>query len=449
MNTLRLIFRKITENFWLKLLSLFFAFFLWIVVVSIDNPVMTLPFSSIPVTVENAVLMEKDGKSFELADSSKTVTVNVRAERSVLSELSRDNFKATIDMSHLDGDRVPIEVKATKYADKIQSITPRQEFAKVTVEDLQKAQFKIHVETTGTAAEGYTVGTTSIENNVIRVSGPASVVSTINRAEVGVNVSGLTGEILSTEEILLLDGEGDIVDASSLDLSITHTLAKVEIWQIKKVPIHYGVSGTPADGFAFTGATASSLTEVSVTAADSILQKVTEISIPSDAINLDGAKETLSKTLSLSNYLPGGVRLAYPEEESEISISAFVEELTIREITVPVSYITPDGVPSGMMATILAFPEYITSTIRGLKDDLDKMDVDAVTGIADLSGVEAGEDGKVAPDVYNALVKLNLPDRIDQVSVSEVRVLLQIDVNSGVSENTAAEAPAGADDSIE
>ena len=84
--------KKLTGNLGLKIISLGLAFLLWLFVVSIENPVMTLSFTSIPVTIENADVMEAQGKAFELADSSRTVTVTVKAERSVLSELSRDNI---------------------------------------------------------------------------------------------------------------------------------------------------------------------------------------------------------------------------------------------------------------------------------------------------------------------------------------------------------------------
>ena len=71
METFIAFFKKLTSNIGLKLLSLGLAFLLWLFVVSIENPVMNLSFTSIPVSVENADVMEKDGKAFELADSRR------------------------------------------------------------------------------------------------------------------------------------------------------------------------------------------------------------------------------------------------------------------------------------------------------------------------------------------------------------------------------------------
>ena len=135
--------QKLIHNVGLKILSIALAFLIWLVVVSIDNPVKTQVFTSIPVSVENADVMEKAGQAYEVAGSSRTVSVSVKAERSILSQLSRDNFTASIDLSEYSNGRVPIEVKATKYADRIISVTPRTAYASVSVEELEETQFSI------------------------------------------------------------------------------------------------------------------------------------------------------------------------------------------------------------------------------------------------------------------------------------------------------------------
>ncbi len=43
--------RKLTGNIGLKLVSLILAFLMWLFVVSIENPVMSFSFSSIPLSL--------------------------------------------------------------------------------------------------------------------------------------------------------------------------------------------------------------------------------------------------------------------------------------------------------------------------------------------------------------------------------------------------------------
>ena len=104
--------KKLTNNVGLKILSILFAFLLWLVVVSVDDPVTTKPFSSIPVELINTQAVTGQGSVYEVLDNSDMASIHVTAKRSVLDSLSRDNFKATADMTRMDGNLVPIEVKA-------------------------------------------------------------------------------------------------------------------------------------------------------------------------------------------------------------------------------------------------------------------------------------------------------------------------------------------------
>ena len=221
MNIFKAIGEKLIHNLGLKILSVFLAILIWIVVVSIDNPVKTQVFTSIPVEVENADVMESAGKAYEVNDSSKTVSVSVRAERSILSQLSRDNFEASIDLSDYSNGRVPIIVRATKYADRITSVVPRNAYAIVKVEDLGEQQFSIEAEAIGDVSEGYSIGDISVANNIVKVSGPDSIVSTIDRALVAVSVKGITRDIRTDAPIMFYDRNGKMIDASELTLSRT------------------------------------------------------------------------------------------------------------------------------------------------------------------------------------------------------------------------------------
>ena len=50
---------KYMENLSLKVIALFFAVFLWLIVINIDDPVDTQTFDNIPVEVKNEQVKEK------------------------------------------------------------------------------------------------------------------------------------------------------------------------------------------------------------------------------------------------------------------------------------------------------------------------------------------------------------------------------------------------------
>ncbi len=446
MNALSVFWKKLTQDAGLKILSLFLAFLLWLVVVSIDNPMMTLPFSSIPVTVENADVMAEDGKAFELTDSSRNVSISVRAERSVLSELARDNFRATVDMTELDGNRVPIEVKATKYADRIQSITPRQAYATVVVEDLMESQFAVRVETVGTLERGYTVGSTTLGNNLVRVSGPESVVSTVDHAAVQVDVTGMVSDIHTTEKIRLLDSDGNVVDTSSLTLSITESYVSVSMWKVKEVPVYCTPEGTPAPGFAYTGVVNISPEALKVTGTDKTLSKISEITIPAAAVSMEGASGTVEVTVDISQYLPDGIYLL--EGKSEVTVTAEVEMLETRIISVPIANLTVTNVPDGMRSNAENLPAQISVTVQGLREILDQVNPAEIRGTASLAAVQPDANGNITPDLYDAAVALDLPEGVIQGPAS-IQLLLQVNTETSEQEQTAESPAEGGEEETE
>ena len=417
--------KKLTGNLGLKIVSLGLAFLLWLFVVSIENPVMTLSFTSIPVTVENADVMEAQGKAFELADSSRTVTVTVKADRSVLSELSRDNIKATVDMTELDGNRVPIAVKSSRYSDRIQAINPAKEYANVLIEDLAHAQFRIVVETTGSVPEGYAVGSTSVANNVVRVSGPESIVSSIAEAKVRINVSGMTSEIHTDVPILLLDEDGDPVDTSSLEISLNQVNASAEIWKVVEIPIHAGFSGTPAPGYLATGAVSIDPSTVFVTGDSKALSSAASITIPSTELDITGAVGDTAADVNISSLLPSGVYLDSSKSDGIVSVTAEVVEASAAVLQVPYANLTPAGLPEGMIIGNDMATSLVAVTVRGLQSDLDVLNGASITGTLDLSGIPLNENGTVTPGSYAGEVVLALPQGVTQ-DTAVAHVLLQM-----------------------
>ena len=438
MTTLKAFLKKITENVSLKLLSLGFAVLLWIVVVSIDNPVMTLPFSPITVDVVNADIMESEGKAFELSDSSRSIGISVKAERSVLSELSRDDFVAVVDMENIEGNRVPIEVKATRYADKIQSITPRQKYATVLVENLKSQQFKIQVVTTGEAPEGYAVGSSSLTTNVVRISGPESIVSTIDRAEVHVNVSNMTSEIHSIEKIILYDKNGSTVDASTLTFSITETEVTVDMWKTKEIAVRAGYTGNPAAGYAVSGTMKQSFSSVLVKGTDSALSEVSSISIPSNLLNIEGATGKVSKAINITGYLPAGLYLADSEENYELVLTVNIEALQAKEIEVPASNISIVNVPEGLSASLSESVTAVKVAVTGLATNLAEINAASITGTVDVAALkqQKGVDTLTA-NVYDANVVFSLPAGVTQGTAPSVSIVIQGAEKAAVSENNA------------
>lgn len=421
--------RIFTNNVWLKILALGLAVMIWLVVVSIDNPVKDQNFTQVPVTVLNGEVFEAAGQSYELEESSSTVTVTARAERSVLSQLSRDDFSATIDMTNYANGRVPIAVKANRLSDKILSVTPRTPYAVVKVEELGSKQFSIDYEISGEPSEGYSVGDVNLASNVVRVQGPESIVETIDKVLVRISVQGMTRDIRTETPIILIDRNGDEMDTSRLELSRSSVSVTVAIWADKEIPITYGYTGTPAEGFATTGNLTATINALELSGDPDALSGIGSITIPSSEIDISGATENYTTVIDVSAFLPAGTRPADMDMDTHSTVTVEIVAMNLMNVEVPVSNIAIDNIPPGYIAVIGADAMSVVTGVRGLPEVLATVDGSMLTGRIDMNDVKS-KNGLTewVPGIYDADVSFAYPEGIYSSGVTTtVSVILQAD----------------------
>ena len=196
--------KNLTDNLGLKILAVLCSIVLWLVVINIEDPVVRKNFSDIPVTITNMDAITSQGKVYEILDDTNVVNVTVSAKRSVISSISRDNIVATADMRELTFmNTVRIKLTTNESSDKLENIKSDTENLKVNVEDLKKVQMVIETTTVGEPGNGYLLGEMSTDQNLVRLSGPESVISKVARAAVEVSIDGITTSIKSEYPIKL------------------------------------------------------------------------------------------------------------------------------------------------------------------------------------------------------------------------------------------------------
>lgn len=111
--------KKVMNNFGLKILAVLFAVVLWIVVVNIDDPSNSKPYTT-SVSLENKSYITSMGKWADYLDGKNTITFSVYAKRSVHNTLTNANFTATADAQKIEYDektgtyRVPVVVTCNR-----------------------------------------------------------------------------------------------------------------------------------------------------------------------------------------------------------------------------------------------------------------------------------------------------------------------------------------------
>ncbi|MBR1391684.1 MAG: hypothetical protein IJ567_09650 [Lachnospiraceae bacterium] len=386
--TMKKLIKILTNNFILKIVALMSAIALWIVVMNVDDPTQSGYFTA-TVNIENAGYMAEQGKYFEIPDTSMTVRFKVTAIRSVMKNLSNSDFKAVADMEEIeqteDGYRVPLTITATRYATAVKFGNAVQ-YVYVNVENLATKQFTIKAVSSGEPAENCAVGDLDASPNVLKVSGPESVVNQVETVQATVNVTGASANLTDSVAPVLYDTDGNPVDSSRLTFNINSITVSVKILDVRSIPVEVSVTGDAGEGYAYTQLLVDP-EKVRIKGSAAALNAADKVVIPSDLINISGTTENVVRMIDITGYLPAGVELADANERN-VEITVVIEPYVTNTYEVPVSRITAENVPDGYQLTFS--DDTVSVDVTGLESDMDAFTIETLTAAIDLSGVGEG-----------------------------------------------------------
>ncbi|MDE6406563.1 MAG: hypothetical protein K2M20_13040 [Lachnospiraceae bacterium] len=417
---------KLTRNWGLKIASFLSAAVLWLVVTNINDPIMTYRVTDVPVTIKNENLITDRGQVYEVLDGTDMIdVVTVSAPRSIIDSLDRSNIVAVADINDLTSvDTVAIRLSTNKYNDKLDSIRGNIDSVRLSIEEKQTKSFSVKSVTTGEVREGFMVAGVSTDQNLIRVSGPQSVISQISKAQAEVDISGFSNDISTDSEVRLYDEEGKEITAANLEKSISKVRVSVEILERKDLPITCEVTGTPGDGFQLTGEVTFSKAVVAVAGKSKTLESVEAIAIPAGVLDVTDASEDVTALVDITKYLPDGVVLAENNFVGRVDVTAKIEAERDRAVRIPVGRIRFDGLPEGLRAVITEPANECSITFSGLLAVLNEVTAEEVTAVVDVEAWMADEDmSELTEGSYWMPVAASVEGRdLRQNGVAEVRV---------------------------
>lgn len=417
---------KLTQNWGLKIASFLSAAVLWLVVTNINDPIMTYRVTDVPVTIKNANLITDRGQVYEVLDGTDMIdVVTISAPRSIIDSLDRSNVVAVADINDLTSvDTVAIKLSTNKYNDKLDSIRGNIDSVRLSIEEKQTRPLPIKSVTTGEVREGFMVGSVSTDQNLIRISGPKSVISQVGKAQAEVDISGFSNNINTESEVRLYDAEGNEITATNIEKSISKVKVSVEILERKVLPLTCEVTGTPEDGFQFTGEITFSKGTVAVAGKSKILENVEAITIPAGVLDITDASEDVTVLADINQYLPDGVVLAEDDFVGRVNVTAKIEAERDRAVRIPVDRIRFDGLPEGYRAVITEPANECSITFSGLLAVLNEVTAEDVTAMVDIEAWMSGEDmDELTEGSYWMPVNAVVAGRdLAQSGVTEVRV---------------------------
>ena len=419
--------KKLTANLGLKILAVLFSVAIWFIVININDPVDKQVFRNIPVEILHEEAVINAGKVYEILDGTDVIDVTVWAKRSILDTLGEENIIATADMQEINfmDTMVRIKLSTNKYSNRLESIGSSTENMLVSIEDLKREQFVISVAPIGEPAEGYIIGNISTDQNAVSVSGPESIVSQVDRAEVSVNAEGLTQDIRTNVSIRLYDKDNKPVEDVNLKKSLDQVLVTLEILETRRVPLGLTFTGEPADGYALTGVVESNPSTVQIAGKGSTIRNISQIDIPDSVLDVTGCIGNLVETVELKQYLPDNVIIAEPDFNGKATITVHIEREITSRIAIDTNEVTIRGVPENMEARIESPEDIVNITVRGLSDHVSALNEAEIAARINLEECMARNNiTELEPGSYEMPLVLNLPEGIRQEEDVSVQVII-------------------------
>lgn len=273
------------------------------------------------------------------------------------------------------------------------------------------------------------VGSVSSDQNQVRISGPQSIISQVSKAQAEVDISGFVNNINTDCEVRLYNEAGEEITATNIEKSISKVRVSAEILEFKVVPFVCEVTGTPGEGYQFTGEVTFSKGSAKVAARSKILENVEAIEIPQGVLDVTGATEDVTVLVDINEYLPDGVSLVEDNFVGRVNVTAKIEAERERAVRIPVGQIRFDGLPAGYQAVITEPANECSVMFAGLLADLNVLTAQEVSAVVDLEtwmsaeGLEELTEGSYWMPVSAVAEGKNLR----QSGVTEVRVHILAD----------------------
>lgn len=404
---LGLALNSLKNNWSLAGLSLVLAVMLWVFVTDVENPTRTDFFpATIPVETVN---VSRDLAVASLSESA--VSVRISAPEDTWDDLTRDNFRASVDLSGVSQREVEVTVRVEVTGAggvEIVEVSPRR--VAVSLETVTSKAVPVLVQLAGAPPLGYAASPATVVPEQVMVSGPESLVNLVEEAVADVNLTGVRVSLEQVFSVTARDSHGGDIDGVTLQpntVAVDLPIVQQEFTTVYVV--NPAFRGVPAEGFTVTDVTVEP-SFVSVTGPIEVLQSISTVA--TEEVDIDGATSDVIRVVDVR--LPAGATV---QGQESVTVQVSVAPLGAAQSEVAFD-VTPrlDGLAPDLTATLS--PTVVRVRVAANISILSALSSSDVVVTLDVSGLAAG--------VHDVEVEVEVPPGVSVVSLdpSTVEVTL-------------------------
>ena len=373
---------SLTNNIGLKFLAVLIALVLWLAIVNVNDPEKTITVSNIPISVTNESAITSRDMVYNVK-SEQYLNITVSGKRSIVSNLSAEDFRATASLKELSKvNSIPVDV-TTKNASLGRKITIVKQSAQtilVDVENLEEKDFTdLVVEYTGKVADGYVAGLSSMSTDEVTVKAPTSIIDKIKKVAVRCSLDGTNTNISKKCPVILYDKNNKEIKSDEIELSDKKIRVNVNVLRAKQVPIstiNKDELGKPADGYVVDDVILSS-DSITVYGSEESLDSIESLDIQDD-IDVSDAKGDVTQNIDVTGKLPKGLSVS---GESTITVKVLIKKLITRTFEYDASEVSLNDLSSDLDVQLVT--KKVKVTLQGEEEVISQLTKDDMAISAD------------------------------------------------------------------
>lgn len=291
----------------IKVISVLVSIIIWIYVVYFQNPQYETWIKSVPVTRANMSTDFASGKLKILETNSDTVNIKVKGNRRTVAKLTNQNIKVTADMISVTKDgNYTLATNVIFPVSGINIIQKEPYNYEVTVDKVSTAKLKIDVKKTGSLKSGYEIDTESITPETVSITAPQSILNTISKAAVTVDISNKTTDIKGNYLIEFYNSAGEKILNPDISKSVEFAEVYFTLNMIKEVEIVPQITNAAAVDGANLSAYANGAKTVKIKGKSSVVS---------------GLDKIYTKPFSFANVKEGASHTAYLDLPENVALA--------------------------------------------------------------------------------------------------------------------------------
>lgn len=427
-----------TTNLLWKLLSLFFAIVLWFIVININNPIEIKTFSVNLMLLNEDKLTENNLALLNMQTLQQTtVQIKIKGTRTALDEISKktneDKLKATIDLEQFnilyatdikEEFQIPIKIITPELSHKNSTYEvllyyPTTAFVKL--DNIITSVKPLEVKQTGSLPTGYFAMDPVLSSNSIEVTGAKTIVNTIDKVFLNINLSNQTSSIEKKVVPVAYDNKQN--EIQNIKFNVPEITVNIPIYKKRTLSIlEPNLNGVLPDGYIIEDVSYYP-TKLDFIGETNIISSYSSISLPS--INISNLTKTEEIVFDITNLLKDEkIKLLNPDQKF-VKVVVKIKTKDAQSFDISTNNLT---ILNNTNKYLIILPKTFNIEFLNTNDELKNLDTSKITGKIDIQNLDIG--------THKVKVDLILPENITLKSDPFIEIIIKEPEKSSTTEET-------------